>query len=417
MKRPIAALAIATLSIALQGCKTGYSRATTSDTTDQKPPKCATAAVNASLISDGVKVFNLIAGLTCASKDYTDGFITGQSLGYGNDLDNPGNLGNNEPENHSYERLIDDVDVLTLHTPAIVEVDYEFKQLYTADELKTVNNTLEQHWKEKGLVAITWKPLSPFKNSADNIEGNRGTSDDVLFPPGGSLDLRELLETDKTAYTVWQRKLQAMTVALKDLQTRGVVVLWRPLPEMNSPTYWWGTQASDLANNNSGAKLYTDIWKNMYDYFKTQGVNNLLWVYSPSESTTEYKIDWAYPGNDYVDIVAGNVSNDQLSIKDYTAMVNIGKPVGMAEYGPSPTGPFATSGLGTERGNFDNTTFADRLRGSYPAVAFWINKTSKKINDTTRSNLALIDNLKTKELMDRSYIYSAEKIAEKKMRE
>lgn len=418
MKRQLAGLTILTLA-ALQGCKTGYNR-TNTGSSDANPPECATTPADSNLSDQGLKVFNLVAGLTCANKDYADGYLVGQSLGSGNQLNLE--LGANDPNNHSYERLINGFDNITTHRPAIAAIDYESTQLFTETELKEANLTLKEHWDAGGLVSISWMPLSPWQNDFADIEGNRGTADDRLFDAASGIDLADLLDNSTDVYNVWRNKLNAMAVTLKDLQDKGVVVLWRPLPEMNNDTYWWGTEASNPSGKATEAKLYTDLWVDMFEFFtefEGGALHNLLWVYSPGETQSEYAITWGYPGDEYVDVVAGIARNDQLSIKDYNALVALGRPVAMAEYSPNSASDLVSSPItnANERGSFDNLTYADRLKESYPAVAYWISNHSGLVDTNTRSNLALVDNQNAKGLMERNYIFSVEKMVDKKMRE
>lgn len=417
MKRQLAGVTLLALC-ALQGCKTGYNR-TDYGSSGESPPDCATAPANSSLNDQSLKVFNLIAGLTCASSDYQDGYIVGQSLGFGNQLDNPASLEDNDPNNHSYGRLVTDLATDSGHTPGIIAIDYEGEQLYTETELLDANKTLKEHWDDGGLVSISWTPLSPWQIDLADIEGNRGSPDDSEYPSSDDIDLRDLTDNTTDVHTVWNEKLEAMAVALKDLQDKGVTVLWRPLPEMNRDTFWWGTKASDPADNTEKGQLYIDLWENMFEFFKEQGINNLLWVYSPGESTGDHTITWAYPGDDYVDVVAGIAHNVQLTIKDYKAMVDLGRPVAMAEYGPDPTNNLVLSSLtdASKRGGFDNTAYVDRLKGGYPSVAYWVTPHSDVFETNQRSNLALVDNKESKALMSSKLVISRERLEERKMRE
>ena len=414
MTRRLAAVTLLALA-SLQGCKTGYNR-TYNYATDTNPPDCATA--NGHLSADGLKVFNLLKDFTCAGRK-ADGYLVGQNLGYGNEINNPESLTNNDVDNHSYQRLIEGFDDITSHTPAVVSIDYEYKRLYSEATLEKANGKLKQHWDAGGLVSISWMPLNPWENDFSDISGNPGTSMDVFAPEAGNIDLADLWDDTTDVYEVWHKKLDAMAVALNELKDDGVVVLWRPLPEMNTDTYWWGTGASDPVDNSNGGDLYKTLWKNMFDYFKDKGVDNLLWVYSPAPSSDEYSINWAYPGEKFVDVVAGIARNNELNIKDYQDMVDLGRPVAMAEYSPNPASDSVKSLVSAEsdRGTFDNATYADRLNGSYPAVAYWVSWHSSALDDETRSNLALVDNLNSKTLADRAYVISLERMNEDKLRE
>lgn len=61
--------------------------------------------------------------------------------------------------------------------------------------------------------------------------------------------------------------------------------VFRPFHEMTGNWFWWGSQNSK--------ENYKAFFKATYDYFKTKGVNNLLWCWSPDKT-----LDWGYyPGS------------------------------------------------------------------------------------------------------------------------
>ncbi len=193
---------------------------------------------------------------------------------------------------------------------------------------------------------------------------------------------------------------------------------------MNKNIYWWGTDASN-PQGATDAKLYMDLWQDTYDYLTdTKGLNNLLWVYSPGESPTdsasrEKDVKWAYPGDNFVDVVAGITRSDPLTIKDYAALVELGRPVGMAEYSPTPVE--VGGKLSAKEKTFDARIYADRLDGSYKAVAYWVSWHTYSFQNleggTQKSYMALIDSLNLKELTDKDFILSLERVKDKELRD
>jgi mannan endo-1,4-beta-mannosidase len=402
-----AALCIGLLFLA--GCKTGFNR-THNRAKDPSPPPCATQHANPNLSAEGRRVFKLLAGLTCSNLT-ADGYLMGQNAGFGNQVAIDSNRG--------YDRLFKGLDNATTHTPAVLSIDYAHDATFSINELLEANDQLKAHWDAGGLVTISWMPLSPWV--AEPAAGQPST---ILYENAGSVNLADLLNDTTAAHDAWREKLDQVAAALEDLQEQKVPVLWRPLPEMNKNTYWWGTQASNPTTA-TNAKLFTDLWKDMYDYLtEEKGLNNLLWVYSPGESpndssSRERGVAWAYPGDDYVDVVAGIARHDALQIKDYQALIDLKRPVGMAEYGPVPTSKGGTLVSATK--TFDAKNYADRLHGSYKAVAYWVSWHSYA--DPTTGNaeawsyMALVDSAFVKELTDRDYVFSLERLVEKKLRD
>ena len=88
--------------------------------------------------------------------------------------------------------------------------------------------------------------------------------------------------------------METIAQHLKLLKDAGIPVLWRPLHEASGGWFWWGAGTADQCKK---------LWVMMFDYFKEQGLTNLLWVW------TDDKKDW-YPGDAYVDIVGCDIYGD-----------------------------------------------------------------------------------------------------------
>ncbi len=87
---------------------------------------------------------------------------------------------------------------------------------------------------------------------------------------------------------VFTADLAKVATSLKQLQSEGIPVIWRPFHEAAGGWFWWGKDAESCKK----------LWIAMFDYLKTEGVNNLIWVWTSEDSDD----DW-YPGDAYVDII------------------------------------------------------------------------------------------------------------------
>jgi mannan endo-1,4-beta-mannosidase len=104
------------------------------------------------------------------------------------------------------------------------------------------------------------------------------------------------------------------------LQAKGIPVIWRPLHEGAGNIYeyangkawfWWGYD---------GADAYKKLWISMFDYFKSQGLNNLIWVW-----TTQTKDKDFYPGDAYVDIVGRDIYDQTTATANAAQFASIVK--------------------------------------------------------------------------------------------
>ncbi|WP_455589234.1 glycosyl hydrolase [Bacteroides rodentium] len=127
----------------------------------------------------------------------------------------------------------------------------------------------------------------------------------------------------------WENKffmqdLEHVAGYLKLLKEAGIPVLWRPLHEAAGGWFWWGKDAAS----------FKAMWIKMFDYFKAQGLDNLIWVW-----TTETGDDDWYPGDQYVDIVGRDLyGNDAADcVSQYSSIVAAygSKMVSLSECGYS----------------------------------------------------------------------------------
>lgn len=100
-----------------------------------------------------------------------------------------------------------------------------------------------------------------------------------------------------TVEGTWENKIFMQDLAnvagyLKLLKDADIPVLWRPFHEAAGKWFWWGKDAAS----------HKALWMVMFNYFKAQGLDNLLWVW-----TTETGDDEWYPGDEYVDIVGRDI--------------------------------------------------------------------------------------------------------------
>ena len=187
--------------------------------------------------------------------------------------------------------------------PAIATFDYIHLKSSPADWIDYSNTTVaENWWKNNGLISAGWHWIVPTSQGASEL----------TYEPGKTT----FNAANATVVGTWENDvvkadLEKMAGYLKLLKAKNIPVIWRPLHEAAGNTYeynggtawfWWGAK---------GADAYKKLWIYMFDYFKAQGLNNLIWVW-----TTQTKDKEFYPGDDYVDIVGRDIYNkgDALAV-------------------------------------------------------------------------------------------------------
>ncbi|MEI6438293.1 MAG: glycosyl hydrolase [Candidatus Omnitrophota bacterium] len=139
----------------------------------------------------------------------------------------------------------------------------------------------------------------------------------------------------------WLSVLDGYVVVLKDLQSRGIPVVFIPFFEGDCGWFWYGTA-------NATQEQYRALFRDLVEYFKAKGVHNALYLYEPvlnSTATAGCEVGEAdagrYPGNDHVDILGLSLYDKTAVFDDYAlryaklagAAARTGKIWGQAEGG------------------------------------------------------------------------------------
>ena len=231
---------------------------------------------------------------------------------------------------------------------------YRFPQITDAGVLEIVNSSAINHWRQGGIVTVMFGANNPWTGGGGSDTNRTGHRLSDAITPGTA------------AYSNWMAQLDAVATALQQLQDAGVVVLWRPLHEMNGAWFWWGSAANP--------QDYKDLWQHMFNYFtNVRQLNNLIWVYAASSGVTsaQNSVNSYYPGADFVDIVGIDGYKDTIDsaiIAAYNALLVNGKPFALAEYGPAspPAGSLSTAGT------FDFSTLITGIRNNLPKTCYFM---------------------------------------------
>ena len=215
--------------------------------------------------------------------------------------------------------------------------------------------TLVAHWKEGGLVSISWHADNPFTQGfsfrENSVENNSG------------VDFKALLKNAPTsqAQTNYRSELDKVAKVLERLQDEGVVVLWRPFHEMNGDWFWWGINAYN--NNQTNESDYVLLWKDMYETFTIEyGLENLLWTYAAAEFFGwNAEVLAYYPGNDYVDIVGIDYYGVTPNFPEFEKLEATGKITALTEAGPASQ----------VYGNWDELELLNSLKGKASYFLQW----------------------------------------------
>ncbi|MDB5478924.1 MAG: mannan endo,4-beta-mannosidase, partial [Alphaproteobacteria bacterium] len=218
---------------------------------------------------------------------------------------------------------------VTGQTPGLWGGDMMFRSA-DINNRQLVIDEAKRQWAAGSLVALTWHACSP--TVARTCEFAGGVNTQI-----SNAQFQEIVTAGTTLNTTWRSRMAEVVPNLQQLKAAGVPVRWRPIHEMNETWNWWGGRSGV----NGGAKIY----QQMKDYFDSQGLDNLIWVWNVQDNPAG---GWAgyYPGSTYVDVVSLDAwYKNYPSAADYSQIQTIAgtKPIAIAEMGKMPNAAFLSS--------------------------------------------------------------------------
>lgn len=295
-------------------------------------------------------------------------------------------VGNLDAANENYAQLVEALHSSSGRYVGLLGADYMSWDGST--DWSNTNQLLINHWNNGGLVELSWHAHNPWTG------GDAWDQDQA--------DLNALLMEGTPLHNQWLAELDHVAAGLGQLQAAGVVVLWRPLHEMNGNWFWWGM---NIHPDDPGP--YQRLWRHMFTYFTvTKKLNNLLWVYSTTpeaEPSWTRAADFYYPGADYVDVVGQDIYQTHLDKVDYSQLLTLGKPFAITEFGPSTTYGPATDG------SYDYLTMLEQIRTQYPRTAYWLSW-SDWVEDGNLVHISMMRNQNPVALMNHECVISRDEI-------
>ena len=221
----------------------------------------------------------------------------------------------------------------------------------------TENNLLmtEELWKMGGIPTYTWHwkvgedtvfytQGSPagFNNPGctEGVMGTSGTNTCFNYTKAFKGDKCQEIDETSQEYKDIVADVDIVSGYFKQLQDKGIAVVWRPLHEASGGWFWWGTASPECY-----VQLYRLVFKRMVE---TNKLNNLIWVWNIN-TDPKFGYDYSalnaawYPGDEYVDIVAVDIYdplNDHNSAANYynkiVSDVGTSKMIALSENGAIP---------------------------------------------------------------------------------
>ncbi len=147
----------------------------------------------------------------------------------------------------------------------------------------------KEHAARGGLVTLTWHARNPLEVCP------RGEYYKCSQKPMTGAALARLLDPSTREHALWAEDADAIAEVLKELETAGVAVLFRPYHEMNGGWFWWGQK-----------ERYADLWRALHERLTQEhGLRQLAWVWSSDKESVD--VARYYPGDEVVDFVGADL--------------------------------------------------------------------------------------------------------------
>jgi len=209
-------------------------------------------------------------------------------------------------------------------TARVLEATAKHPAIY-AQELATegnaaveaILNEAKQQNKERSIVSLSWHAPPPTDRKASSIA-----------TPLTDFEWHQLLTPGTTLNRQWCDQVDQVSASLKRLENDDIAVLWRPYPEPNSKSFWWGGRKG----LGGSAALYRQLFERMVSH---NGLHNLIWVWTaavpgfgPNGNGPFHDF---FPGMLYVDALAVDQENLNPRWRMDTALsaFGVGKVIGV----------------------------------------------------------------------------------------
>ncbi|GAA5029948.1 mannan endo-1,4-beta-mannosidase [Marivirga lumbricoides] len=248
----------------------------------------------------------------------------------------------------SFLSVKSDVKKVTGSYPSVIGFDLGHLELDKKENLDTVSFILikdhvQRMYRKGAIITMSWHPNNPASD---------GSSWDT------SHAVTHILEGGKyhSTYIQWIDKLSVFFKSLKDTHNKAIPVIFRPYHEMNGGWFWWGAASCT-------PEEYRKLWKLTCKLLQKNGVNNLLFAFSPNTLANPQEFDLYYPGDEFVDIIGVDIYNHN---GDSTFMVDLNNNLAILKKKAAEIDkPFVLS----ETGNISRSNKKDWWTQSlYPAI-------------------------------------------------
>jgi mannan endo-1,4-beta-mannosidase len=195
--------------------------------------------------------------------------------------------------------------------PAVIGFDLgkiELKAEKNIDNVsfEKIRQEIIHQYNRGGMITISWHMNNPFTDGDSWDIKTEGVVSSIL--PGGK---------NHEKFLGWLQHAADFFNSLKTEEGIKIPIVFRPWHEHTGSWFWWG---KDLC----APEEYKQLWKMAVEFMQENGVNNLLYAYSPDIQGPGQIYMERYPGDEYVDILGldGYHRDNEAGIESFQNSLN-----------------------------------------------------------------------------------------------
>ncbi|HNX89209.1 MAG TPA: glycosyl hydrolase [Paludibacteraceae bacterium] len=204
-----------------------------------------------------------------------------------------------------------DIKSITGDYPAVMSFDLgriELEQQSNIDKTNfdKIRQEIIRQYNRGGMISVSWHINNPLTDGDAWDAKTPGAVNSVL--PGGN---------NHSKFMKWLQSAAGFLKTLKTSNGTKIPIVFRPWHEHTGSWFWWG-------KGNCTAEEYKQLWIMTYRFMKNEGLNNLLFAYSPDiQGPGDIYLEF-YPGDKYVDILGldGYHRDNEKGTEAYTKALN-----------------------------------------------------------------------------------------------
>jgi mannan endo-1,4-beta-mannosidase len=223
-------------------------------------------------------------------------------------------------------------------TERVAQVTTKFPAIYAADldttsgaqSAKAVLDEGARQSAAKSIVSLRWLAPNPaaIEKSAQESAGHDSRAEALT-----DFEWKELITPGTHLNDRWCAQVDEAAAILKQLESKGIPIMWTPYPEPNGKQYWWAGHAGI----HGSAALYRMLFDRLVNHDQ---VHNLVWVWEAAPPSfgpgSTGSLGDYFPGLLYIDTLELEVSGTQTRFRSDVFLKSFGvdKVIGLAVDAP-----------------------------------------------------------------------------------